>query len=87
MQAEIFEDEIVRLESEQGPGIGTAMLAAYGCGWFDSLQKCADIFLKVDKQFVPNQDNVEKYKQIFAHYQVIYGQTKEINKKILEFRN
>ena len=86
MQADIFNAKIVRLESEQGPGMGAAMLAAYGCGWFDSLQECADEFLKVDKQFVPNQDNVAKYKKLFALYQTVYGQTKEINKKLLEFR-
>ncbi|WP_421102889.1 xylulokinase, partial [Sporosarcina psychrophila] len=36
MQADIFDADIVRLKSEQGPGMGAAMLAAYGCGWFDS---------------------------------------------------
>ena len=86
MQADIFDATIVRLESEQGPGMGAAMLAAYGCGWFDSLQQCADAFLKVDKQFVPNQENVVKYKKIFALYQDIYGQTKDINDKLVEFR-
>jgi len=86
MQADIFDAKIVRLESEQGPGMGAAMLAAYGCGWFDSLQKCADIFLKADKQFVPNQDNVTKYKKIFAVYQTVYSQTLIINNKLLEFR-
>lgn len=86
MQADIFDAKIIRLESEQGPGMGAAMLVAYGCGWFDSLQQCADTFLKVDKQFEPNQKNVEEYKKIFALYQAVYRQTKEINKKLLEFR-
>jgi xylulokinase len=38
MQADIFNATVVRLENEQGPGMGAAMLAAYGCGWFDSLE-------------------------------------------------
>lgn len=58
----------------------------YGCGWFDSLQQCADTFLKVDKQFVPNQKNVAKYKKMFAIYQAVYAQTKDINEKLVEFR-
>lgn len=86
MQADIFDATIVRLESEQGPGMGAAMLAAYGCGWFDSLQQCADRFLKVDKQFVPNEENVAKYKKIFVLYQAVYAQTKAINEKLVEFR-
>ena len=46
---------IVKLSSEQGPGMGAAMLAAYGCGWFDSLQECSDRFLRVDKFMIPSR--------------------------------
>jgi len=86
MQADIFDAEIVRLKSEQGPGMGAAMLAAYGCSWFDSLTDCAKEFLKEDKRFHPNKTNVEKYKKLFAIYQDIYDQTKDMNRKLLEFR-
>ncbi|WKA55398.1 xylulokinase [Planococcus shixiaomingii] len=86
MQADIFNANIVRLTSEQGPGMGAAMLAAYGCGWFDSLKACADAFLQEDKQFQPNEEAAAVYKKMFAVYQEIYGQTKELNQKLLEFR-
>lgn len=86
MQADIFNAKIVRLTSEQGPGMGAAMLAAYGCGWFVSLKECADEFLQEDKQFMPNTDNAAQYKKMFAVYQEVYGQTKELNEKLLEFR-
>lgn len=86
MQADIFDAKIVRLTSEQGPGMGAAMLAAYGCQWFDSLKGCADEFLKEDKQFNPIEANVEKYKKLFPIYQEVYSQTKSLNKELLEFR-
>lgn len=86
MQADIFDARIVRLTSEQGPGMGAAMLAAYGCEWFDSLKDCAEEFLKVDKQFTPIKTNVDKYKKLFAIYQQVYNQTKDLNKRLLEFR-
>ncbi|MGI2329228.1 xylulokinase [Planococcus sp. YIM B11945] len=86
MQADIFNAKIVRLTSEQGPGMGAAMLAAYGSGWFKSLQACADAFLQEDKQFQPNKEAVATYQKMFAIYQDVYGQTKELNKKLLEFR-
>lgn len=44
MQADIFNADIIKLESEQGPALGAAMLAAYGSGWFESLQACAEAF-------------------------------------------
>lgn len=86
MQADIFDAKIIRLKSEQGPGMGAAMLAAYGCEWFDSLKDCVNEFLKEDKQYQPNKINVKKYEKLFSIYQDIYGQTKETNKSLLEFR-
>ncbi|TWT13299.1 xylulokinase [Planomicrobium sp. CPCC 101079] len=86
MQADIFNAKIVRLTSEQGPGMGAAMLAAFGSGWFDSLQSCADAFLQEDKRFEPNAEAVAAYQKMFAIYQDVYGQTKELNEKLLEFR-
>ncbi|TWT25460.1 xylulokinase [Planomicrobium sp. CPCC 101110] len=86
MQADIFNAKIVRLTSEQGPGMGAAMLAAYGCRWFDSLQACADAFLQEDKQFEPDEEAAAVYRKMFSIYQDVYGQTKELNKKLLEFR-
>ena len=86
IQADIFDAKIVRLSSEQGPGMGAAMLAAYGCGWFESLKACAAEFLDVEKEFTPNQENVKEYKKLFVIYQEVYGQTKALNEKLLAYR-
>ncbi|OHR67378.1 xylulokinase [Bacillus sp. HMSC76G11] len=86
MQADIFDARIVKLSSEQGPGMGAAMLSAYGCGWFASLQECADTFLKIDKEFVPDESRVETYKELFSLYQEVYGQTKALNEKLVSYR-
>ncbi|MCG4841023.1 FGGY-family carbohydrate kinase, partial [[Ruminococcus] torques] len=37
MQADIFNKKVVALTNEQGPGLGAAMIAAVGLGWFESL--------------------------------------------------
>ncbi|MCJ7841169.1 xylulokinase [Lederbergia sp. NSJ-179] len=86
IQADIFGAKIVKLVSEQGPGMGAAMLAAYGCKWFDSVKECANTFLKKEKEVFPNKENVEKYKKLFAIYQQVYPQTKEINEQLKSFR-
>lgn len=86
MQADIFDAKIIKLSSEQGPGIGAAMLAAYGCGWFESLQKCADQFLTIDKEYSPIEENVKKYKELFNIYKAVYTQTKSINEKLVAYR-
>lgn len=86
MQADIFDAKIVRLTSEQGPGMGAAMLAAFGCSWFQTLQECADAFLQEDKQYLPIEENVLAYKKLFPIYQQVYENTKDLNSKLLEFR-
>ncbi|WP_422658353.1 xylulokinase [Paenibacillus sp. EC2-1] len=86
MQADIFNAAIVKLESEQGPAMGAAMLAAYGCGWFPSLQECASAFLRPAQKYEPNPDNVAKYNALFASYQRVYGTTREVCEQLMEHR-
>lgn len=86
MQADIFNAKVIKLSSEQGPGIGAAMLAAYGCGWFKSLQECAAHFLKVDKEFLPSEESVVRYKRLFEIYKDVYKQTKSLNSALMDYR-
>lgn len=86
MQADIFNANIVKLSSEQGPGMGAAMLAAFGCGWFSSLLECADKFIEPVKKYEPIKENVEKYQKLFNMYKQIYEQTKVLNEQLQEFR-
>jgi xylulokinase len=86
MQADIFNAKVEKLTSEQGPGMGAAMLAAYGCGWYPSLKECANVFIKTSKTYYPNQENVETYKKLFKIYQQVYSHTKELNQQLREFR-
>ena len=86
LQADIFNVQIVKLTSEQGPGMGAAMLAAYGCGWFTSLKECADQFIDIAETYQPIDENVTKYKQLFTVYQQIYHATKKLNEDLMAFR-
>jgi len=86
IQADIFDAQIVRLKSEQGPGMGAAMLAAYGSGWFSSLKECADAFLEDAETYDPIPENAAKYKELFELYRDVYKQTKGINQELMKFR-
>ncbi|MFF2587976.1 xylulokinase [Peribacillus butanolivorans] len=86
IQADIFNANIVKLSSEQGPGMGAAMLAAYGCGWFESLKECSDRFIQPAKTYTPIQENVEKYQKLFKFYKAVYHQTQELNEGLKKFR-
>lgn len=52
MQADIFNAKVIQLENEQGPAMGAAMLAAFGSGWFESLEECAEQFIREATAFL-----------------------------------
>ncbi|MGB7998487.1 MAG: xylulokinase [Anaerobacillus sp.] len=82
MQADIFDATVVKHESEEGPALGAAMLAAVGCNWFSTLESCSDSFIKVKKRFTPNQANVQAYQKLFPIYQSVYVQTKGLSEQL-----
>ena len=86
MQADIFSARIVTLNREQGPALGAAMLAAYGAGLFASLEECANVFTSYKDEYVPNPENVEYYRKLYALYQKVYPQTRGICEGLMEFR-
>lgn len=86
MQADIFNTRVVKLENEQGPAMGAAMLAAFGSGWFDSLEECAEQFIHEAAAFYPKEQNVQKYKTLFELYKNIYVHTKDLNTALKSFR-
>ncbi|MFD2211594.1 xylulokinase [Virgibacillus halophilus] len=88
MQADVFDAKVVKLQSEQGPGMGAAMLAAYGAGWFSSLKQCADTFesLQVQKIYFPMKEHVDSYKKLFRLYKQIYTATRSLNQELAAFR-
>ncbi|WP_274364240.1 xylulokinase [Paenibacillus thermotolerans] len=86
MQADIFGAEVVSMNNEQGPGMGAAMLAAAGCGWFASLQECADAFLSYGSTYAPNPANVQTYREVYEIYKEVYSQTKGLNEKLQPYR-
>ncbi|KFZ39555.1 MULTISPECIES: xylulokinase [unclassified Thermoactinomyces] len=87
MQADIFGAKVVKLKSEQGPGMGAAMLAAAGCGWFESLSECAEQFVKEERVYEPIPENVKKYRQLFRIYREIYPATSGLSRQLQAFRH
>jgi xylulokinase len=86
IQADIFNKKVVTLKNEQGPGLGAAMIAAVGVGWFDSLNECAERFVAYDQTYLPNAQNVKKYDELYNLYKKVYGQTAEISHGLMNYR-
>lgn len=78
IQADIFDTEIVTLQVEEGPAFGAAMIAAVGCGWFESMEECVKKFVNYGEFIFPEKSNVEQYKKNYEFYEEVYPLTKEI---------
>jgi xylulokinase len=77
---------VVSLKNEQGPGMGAAILAAVGLGWFDSVQEAADTFTSFGKTYEPIPENVSQYREYYELYKKIYLQTNELSHELLVLR-
>uniref|UniRef100_UPI0011780438 xylulokinase n=1 Tax=Caenibacillus caldisaponilyticus TaxID=1674942 RepID=UPI0011780438 len=86
LQADIFNAPVLKLESEQGPAMGAAMIAAYGCGWFNSLKECADAFIRVKTIVEPRNATAERYAELFKIYKDIYRNTQPLTSRLKNFR-
>src|SRR5699024_10784628 len=86
IQADIFDAKILKFKNDQGPAYGAAMIAAVGSSWFKSLEESASRFLKIDKVYYPNANNVKKYNDLYIIYKKVYSSTKEINEMLYKFR-
>ncbi|WNC14791.1 xylulokinase [Brevibacillus brevis] len=86
IQADVFQAEVIRLESEQGPAMGAAMLAAVGCGWYSSLEACAQKYIRKTKSFFPRSDRAGIYDELYSLYRCVYPHTRELNSALAKFR-
>lgn len=82
IQADIFDAQIIKLESEEGPGLGAAMIAAMGLQWYDTLENCVEQIILYEETIKPIKENVIKYDNIYKQYKKIYGSTKDILNEI-----
>lgn len=84
IQADIFNKDIIRLESEQGPGMGAAMIAAVGLGWFENFSDCANQFIKIKTVYHPIAANVDRYSEYYQVYHQVYAQTQPLTNQLLD---
>lgn len=68
MKADIWNREVTALEADEVGAVGTIMLTAVAIGVIESLEKAREKFVKQGKTYVPNKENVEKYKPLYEQY-------------------
>ena len=65
-------------ESEEGPAMGGAMLAAVACGEYASVEEIAEKFVKVTGTVEPDPELVAKYEDRYQKFRQIYPACKPL---------
>ena len=82
MIANILNVKVDVIESEEGPALGGAMLAAVANGEFASVEDAADKIVKIIDTVEPDAELVDKSEARYQQYKEIYPACKELFRKI-----
>lgn len=78
MIANIMNLKVDIIESEEGPALGGAILAAVGCGEYESVEAAADKLVKIVDTVEPEAELVEKYEKRYQEFRQIYPALKPV---------
>ena len=76
------------IESEEGPALGGAMLAAVGCGEYPDVETIAEKLVKVVDTIEPEPELVAKYEERYQQFRKLYPAVKglfQINSLFIVF--
>ena len=69
--------------SEQGPGMGGAMLAMVACGEYETVRQCCEKLCAVKATVKPEPELVAKYETRYRQFQKIYPACRELFAQLL----
>lgn len=81
--ANVLNIKVDVLESEEGPSMGGAMLAAVACGEYASVEEIAQKLVKVVDTVEPTPELAEKYEARYQQFKKIYPACKELFNEII----
>ena len=74
--------QVERIASEEGPGLGAAILAMVGCGEYESVAKAVEAVVKVTDVENPDPELVAKYEEKYQKFRTIYPACKPVFESI-----
>ncbi len=77
MQADVFGAAINRINSDEGPALGVAILAGVGAGLYDSVPQACENIIRIKDCVPPNVDRIENYDDFYKLYTKLYKSLKD----------
>ncbi|MHB1346535.1 MAG: xylulokinase [Candidatus Humimicrobiaceae bacterium] len=83
--SDILNSEIIKMSTDEGPSLGVCILSSVALKLYCSVEEASKKFLKIKKVYIPDENNAQKYKDLFDIYHQSYKNLKNIFKKINDF--
>lgn len=74
--ANVMDLKVDSLESEEGPALGGAMLAAVGCKAYENVESITEKLVKIKDTVEPDPGLVEKYEERYRQFRKLYPAVK-----------
>lgn len=81
--ANVLNIKVDIIDSEEGPALGGAILAAVACGEYASVEEATSKIVKVIDTVEPTPEIAAKYERRYAQFKEIYPACKELFNKII----
>jgi len=78
IQADIYGQEVERVEAEEGAAYGAALLAGVGAKMWASVEEACDAVVKVKDRVRPNPANASKMTSCYVGYRRLYPALKQV---------
>ena len=82
MLADVFNTEVVTVNSGEGPAFGAAILAGVGVGLYRSVEDASDDLIQVVSSTQPNKENTGRYEDCYGVFRSLYPALKNSFKAI-----
>ena len=80
--ADVLNVKVIKLNTNEGPAYGAAILAAVGDRQFDSVEEACSSLIKITESIEANPANVEIYNRKYEKFKLIYPAVKELFRKL-----
>jgi xylulokinase len=77
IQADVFGQDVVTINAEQGPAYGVALLAAVGCGAYKNIEEACAATIRVVSRTACDKKAAKVYDRGFPVYQGLYRSLKD----------
>jgi xylulokinase len=72
VQADVYGQDVVTLQADEGAAFGAALLAGVGVGFWKTVDEACEATVRVAESFTPIPENAEVYDRHFEKYRRLY---------------